>query len=374
MSGIVDTNLGRNSGSIGAPASGKAVTESSSDPAIDTNPATGVGTFYLNTSSGFLFCCTDSTEDSNHWINVGTGEDNILPPIPFLGDRAVFAGGLNASTARDTVMDYFSISGLGTASDFGDLTGTRQGMGGCSNRTRGLFMGGYNTNIIDYITVGSTGNAVDFGDITATVDQSAALSNGTRACRTGGYTSSAVSNVIDYVTVGSTGNAIDFGDLTLARENPRACSNETRGLILGGYNTGASPANVIDYITVASTGNATDFGDLTGTLMAGGASCHRTRALYAEGTTSGYAQTVVDIQYVTIASTGNAIDFGDSPYRRYWTNSCSDGTKHVVGGGDTHSDARTNVCMYATIDTLGNGTAFGNLSVSRRALSALAGS
>ena len=37
-----------------------------------------------------------------------------------------------------------------------------------SNKTRGLFAGGYdnpvNYNIIDFITFSSTGNAIDFGD------------------------------------------------------------------------------------------------------------------------------------------------------------------------------------------------------------------
>ena len=38
-----------------------------------------------------------------------------------------------------------------------------------SNKTRGLFAGGYspdNSNVIDFITFSSLGNAQDFGDLT----------------------------------------------------------------------------------------------------------------------------------------------------------------------------------------------------------------
>ena len=55
--------------------------------------------------------------------------------IPWGGARGVFAGETN-------VIDYITIQSTGDAQDFGDLTQRRGGGGGCSNATRGVFMGG----------------------------------------------------------------------------------------------------------------------------------------------------------------------------------------------------------------------------------------
>ncbi len=47
----------------------ESATQSASDPAIDTNPATGLGTKWINTTSGEIFVCTDATTDANVWTN-----------------------------------------------------------------------------------------------------------------------------------------------------------------------------------------------------------------------------------------------------------------------------------------------------------------
>jgi hypothetical protein len=70
--------------------------------------------------------------------------------------------------AASNVIDFVTISSTGNASDFGDLTVARGGMGGLSSSTRGLtcrWSADPSTNTIDYITIASTGNAVDFGDL-----------------------------------------------------------------------------------------------------------------------------------------------------------------------------------------------------------------
>ena len=84
--------------------------------------------------------------------------------------RAVRAGGIRTSpsTARVDNMDYFTISTLGNAVDFGNLTAAAAQGGGCSSSTRGIFGGttpdgSTDTNNIEYITISSTGNAFDFG-------------------------------------------------------------------------------------------------------------------------------------------------------------------------------------------------------------------
>tara|TARA_R110002126_G_scaffold24193_1_gene84419 strand:- start:251 stop:1186 length:936 start_codon:yes stop_codon:yes gene_type:complete len=178
--------------------------------------------------------------------------------------RGIFGGGDDGVTKN--VIQYITIASTGNAVDFGDLTQSRFYLAGCSSPTRALFAGGSTTsvtatlvNTIDYVTIASTGNATDFGDLTASRNLLAASSSSTRGVFGGGYN---VTNVVDYVTIATTGNATDFGDLTVARNRLASCASGTRSIFGGGYD-GADNLNVIDYITIATTGNATDFGDLT---------------------------------------------------------------------------------------------------------------
>ena len=52
-------------------------TESANDPATNTNPSGGLGTIWVNTTSGEMYACTDATTDANVWTNVGAGTGNI---------------------------------------------------------------------------------------------------------------------------------------------------------------------------------------------------------------------------------------------------------------------------------------------------------
>ena len=53
------------------------VTVATSNPALNTNPSTGVGTLWLNKNTGNLWCCTDATSNVNEWINIGNGSSDI---------------------------------------------------------------------------------------------------------------------------------------------------------------------------------------------------------------------------------------------------------------------------------------------------------
>ena len=84
--------------------------------------------------------------------------------------RAVVAGGYTVDPAGDTThIDFVTIQTKSNATDFGDLTSGKEGMGGASSKVRGLFAGGTGTiNTIDFITIATTGNASDFGDMNTT--------------------------------------------------------------------------------------------------------------------------------------------------------------------------------------------------------------
>ena len=75
-------------------------------------------------------------------------------------------GSKNTVTKAD--LSYSTISSLGLAQNFGDLTSARFGTNGASaSQTGAIFPGGSDTNVIDYVNINTLGNGVDFGDITA---------------------------------------------------------------------------------------------------------------------------------------------------------------------------------------------------------------
>ena len=55
----------------------KVVESQSSDPTASTNPAGGAGTVILNTTTGKIFTCTDASNNANVWTTVGPTLDEI---------------------------------------------------------------------------------------------------------------------------------------------------------------------------------------------------------------------------------------------------------------------------------------------------------
>jgi hypothetical protein len=227
---------------------------------------------------------------NDHWATI-LGEQSSP-----LGGRGLFGagGGFNAPTTPNTArIDYITIATTGNGIDFGDLTQARSTyQGRASSRTRGIWGGGYvgspltptgSSNIIDYVEIPTLGDAVDFGNLSGSRFGVGGHSDSTRGLFGGG--ASPDTSTIDKITISSTGDATSFGNLSLARRimgccgsptravwggsvllsnQPGATSNSTRGII-GGGNTPAGSTNIIQFITIATTGNAQDFGDLTQT-------------------------------------------------------------------------------------------------------------
>lgn len=181
--------------------------------------------------------------------------------------RGVFAGG-QPGGGNINVIEYITISATGNAVDFGDLTPTLpEGLGGnIASPVRGIFAGGASTNNIEFITIATLGNAQDFGDLT-TGKQTVGCSNSTRGLFIGSGPSK--TNVIEYITITTAGNAVNFGSLTGVRDAGSACASPTRGIYAGG----STPTyiNTIEYVTILTQGNSVDFGDLTGVNILMGA-------------------------------------------------------------------------------------------------------
>lgn len=85
------------------------VTVSTADPAIDTNPTSGVGQLWLNETTGELYVCTDATTNFNIWKNVGDGTGTIGSAA----DAGAFitATGGTVTTDGDYKVHTFTTSG-----------------------------------------------------------------------------------------------------------------------------------------------------------------------------------------------------------------------------------------------------------------------
>ncbi len=270
-------------------------------------------------------------------------------------DRGCHFGGENATPAYTNSVEYWQISSLGNALDFGDLTRTVSGGGAVmANNTIGCVAGtSPSTDTIDYIVFETRSNGVDFGNLTVGRASAAGVANKVRGVCAGGRVAPAQKNEIDFITFKSFGNATDFGDLTSAKRGLGTAASPTRGLFSG---EGDSPNSAqIDYITMMTAGNSADFGDLTvGRGFMGGTSSS-TRGLFAGGAPG--LSNVID--YVTIATLGNATDFGNLTVARTLSGGASNNTRAAFSGGSTPS--YSNVIDYVIIAATSNATDFGDL-------------
>ena len=273
----------------------------------------GEGMIRFNTDSGHLEYYTGEL-----WVDVITnnnelGDQNNTNSTGGTGHRALFAGGYT-SPGNKTDIDYVTISTLGNAQDFGDLSTAGAYRTGASSSTRGIFFNAQNDTGIEFVTISSTGSAASFGTADDDRNQAASCSNETRGFRAGGSDAGVTYNNIYYVTIATTGTFSDFGDIsnpTQGRLTFSGLNSSVRGVFAGGRSTPSAPAetNIIDYITMSSTGNTQDFGDLTDPRRHAIAACNSTRGVFAGGNPNPGSTNLID--YITIASTGNAQDFGD---------------------------------------------------------------
>ena len=297
------------------------------------------------------------------------------PPASYFGDRAHWASGgrpYPSAGGNTTQIDYWNITSLGNAADFGDVTGSGTSGGACaSDATKIYFLGsGTTTTQIDYWTSATLGNAADFGDtLTASAAQvTAAAANGTKCLYHINYANSAYgTNIVEQFATGTVGvTASDFGDLTVARWLATTVNSDVRCVFVSGQDGSYNLQNVLDYFTFATAGNVTDFGDLSTNRFygAGVGSNGTARGLIMGGYVSPNAVNTID--YITIATPGNGTDHGDLTQTIYANEGCANGSRACTAGGvgqDSGSaSSRTNVIEYTALTTPGNAADFGDLS------------
>jgi hypothetical protein len=331
---------------------------------------TASGTEPSSPSAGDIWY--DSTNDKTfQYINGEFKEVSIKPILKNAGDRAVHHRGYTtASGVNAKSLDYWAISTLGNAADFGDLLTEQRsyGRGSVSDRTYGIFFPQYNTNVIERIAFGSLGNAVDFGDTTVSGINYACYSDGTygyyiHARVTGASNPSTPS--IDRFTIATAANATDFGyDYGTARSQSTGLSDGTTGFLLGGQTTSSasSVSNTVEYITLATPANSSDYGDLTLARFNIAGAANLSRAVTSGGqNVNGSSVNLMD--YFSVTTAGSATDFGDLSQAAYQQGATTNGTRMCIAGGwNTSYNSPLLEIFYVEMDTAGNAAAFGNLT------------
>ena len=305
----------------------------------------------------------------------GMGNMVQVPASQGSNGRGVGAAG-NAPSATN-VIDYINIASTGDAADFGDLIQAQAACSGTGNLTQLTTFGGNtpaDTNQMQQVLFQSLGNSSDFGDLVSENRYLATAGNKIKAITGGsnGGGPSSADTAIQCVIYASQGQSFDTGaDMTKGGWGQAAASSPTRAIFAGRQNNDSFPndanlySNTIDYVDFASVGTCSDFGDLgTGRQYGGGVSSS-TRACIGGGTVASYPGTITnDIEYITMASTGNGTTFGDlSVSRRLLGQQMSTNTRGVFCGGSTPSIS--NVMDYITIGSTGNATDFGDLTQAR---------
>jgi len=314
----------------------------------------------------------DSTNEKVYqYINSEFKEISIKAVLKNAGDRAVHHGGYTSTSGLATErLDYWAISTLGNAADFGDLLTSQRsyGRGSVSDRTYGIFFPQYNTNTIERITFASTGNATDFGDTTSTTYNYGCFSDGTLGYFIHGQTgagSVATAN-IDKFTIATAGNATDFGyDFNNDRINGLGLSDGTTGWYIGGLSTtsASSASTTVEYITLASASDSSDFGDLLYGFQSVAGASNLNRFVCCGGkNVNGSAVNM--IQYFSTTTAGNATDFGDllSFGHEQMGASCNGDERMCMAGGyATAVSSPVETIQYIEMGTPANAVDFGDL-------------
>ena len=283
--------------------------------------------------------------------------------------RGIFGGSNNNSSSYGNTMDYIQIMSTGNAIDFGDMTVTVYGGGGCGSETRANFFGGRLapgssgfTDRIDSVTIASSGGGVDYGDLVGTTVHTAGCSSSTRGFKVGAYN---LNNDIEFWEIETGGQAIDFSHLTSGRHTHQCFSSPTRAFAAGGSVPGNTRSSSVDVFNMASKGtDASDFGDMASERGENpGTTANSVRGIIGGGM-SAAAGRLNSLEYVTMTTSGRFAEFGDLTTLAQGSAATATSTRAVFGGGHDGTSKR-NVIDYVTISSLGDAIDFGDMVEAR---------
>ena len=335
-------------------------TTSASDPTISTNPSGGVGSEWINSTSGKQFICTDATAGENVWKCSGSGSGDVQPwAFTDGGKISVYKMGGNINSTTIDKIEKISVTSDGNSTDISNLIAINHGWGGSSSETHGYCNGGssggwgggpfYNT--IQKFQFSTDANATDVGDLTTTRTNRGGHSMETHGYVAGGSHGNAPTavNIIERYPYASDTNSSDVGDL-IRNDSLQGCCSDTDYGYTGG---GEAFENVIERYQFAASANGSDVGNLVNTIG--------TCAGHSGGTTYGFISGGGPsnvIQRITYASSGNSTDWADLT----WSINHFCGSESTTYGYGMSGYPNSNVIQKFPFATQTNATDVGDLS------------
>jgi hypothetical protein len=352
----------------------ESATVSTSDPVITTNPSGGVGTKWINKTSGEVYICTDATAGENVWTNVGAGSDNISPFYFTSTDTYGFCGmGYGESpTGNWPRIDRIAFAS-DTISDQGDTTQSRRGCASSSSTSHTYVAAGYTgsyVNTIDKFAMASPANSTDVGDLGRTTDKGGSGTSEGYGYKFGSGTNAAATYIYRWSHT-TDGNSTDWASLNPALGGSMGGSSQTHGYALGSRNYTGVPAAAqegIHKIAWASGGSSSDIGNLT--HSGGPVAAQSTDGyIYATGrNTTGTAAENKSIQKFSTVSDGNAVARGGALYRERKAQGGGFSSKtygYTGGGGQLSPNIYTNIIDKFAFATTADSTDVGDLADAR---------
>lgn len=306
-------------------------------------------------------------EEGKIYLHDGFGNlysSNLVQTSQAVGSTYGYvSGGAYLPTSTDSaIIDKFSLSTDGNASDVGDLLISQFGMAGHSSKVSGYKSGGLartaspvTLNSIEKFSFSVDNNSTDVGDLTQ-----ARFAPAGHSSRENGYASGGANVVtIDKFPFSADSNASDVGDLTSILLYHASQSSTASGYT-GGGNTPTSETNIISKFSFATNSNATDVGDLTQArrYLAG-----QNSSINGYNSAGDASVSVNVVDKFPFATDSNATDVGDLTQSRTYPSGQSSTTSGYTSGGVT-------TVLYDTIDkfpfsTDTNASDVGSLSVAR---------
>ena len=249
--------------------------QNANDPATDTNPTDGVGTLWLNTTSGEMFACTDATTDANVWTNVGEGSGDVQP-FSFRGSISGYMlGGYQWNTGYSGNIQKFNFASSTGQTSPANLPANRYGGGAGKSITEGYYFGGTSSGpeIASFakFTFGSESTSSSLGNLVRGGYQVGSHSTAdyiyTTQSAEGAETSN---NIIERVATSSDTPSGDIGDMAAPTLGGPCTQTDTHGYTIGGYRheepLRGNESRIEKYAFASSVTSATvaDIGTTTG--------------------------------------------------------------------------------------------------------------
>ncbi len=318
---------------------GATITKDPNDPAVDTNPADGVGALWLNTSQAYLWVCTDATTDNNIWKSASCGSTNI--PVT-TGEAYIIAG--DRAQLRTTSISLFQFSSS-VESQVGDIDFGLILHGANSSTTEGFIHGGHDpfrTTIEKFSFASANVSTPDHGNLSRNLFDTGGTNSSTHGYVHGGrglnLNGAATTNEkFTFANSGvSTTQVFSLNAQTFYIEGHSNPNNDKGYIFSGSLGSGVN-SDIYAEFSFANDNTKTDIGTLITARGSFAIAGNLTDAFLFGGSEQIAANTsnvVIGIERISLSSNNTTASHGDLQKEHIGPGGASTTTHGLCFGGD----------------------------------------